>query len=1117
MNIAQIRMGKDFTVIWRVFKKIDGERTQYELKDKGNYTLRLLSPYGKNEITMFEIKNINEIHWDFFGKDQKQPGRYALELIERKNQVGMVTIDTCAFVLVPNSCSENLDGDGDVVIQTVQLEGELGLAPMVSLTIDTELSDTSHNAVANFVVTNKFKEVDEALKKIPSKEEIDALCPEEVFVFPKELFEIARHEEVEADGNNYVQVTDRFISKEQVESYYGCPYSEVYDKVSKAKMLSFVYGSSSLMPTTAAGGTDSFFAAFTTSAGTLSIELHFGIFKEEVDGYVFYVREWLPRLQQSTVFEELEKKVNKDEIATPDWNASEGESGYIKNRTHYFDALGKISSLAWDIDNSSNPRKAVIDLSPNYIYKFEYEDNTYYFKTDGHKDETTQLLDGGVFTITLKCVDDKYSLEIVHYSQDLTSDFIALYEANITDALSLHQLLQLHEIFIPDSIARSEDLEELQSTLLDETGALWENVERVDGELTKKAEVHIMSESIDGFESIIKANDDIPMRDADVDAILSGKLIAVNSPTNGYILADEVYYDEAVDNPRMGFIVFHYSEKEVKVVFDLTNKVYLGSQSYIKAIAQMEYVDERCNELAEELESNGVLIEDLQNTKIDKEADDYYPQLSVGLADNLVGVDVVDSSFTFRKSGGGAIADGTARIEAIKGNSVVWNQKVKEFAFWNLQGGTIEGNEVVWSASNRTGALNAYSNTFAQHTTHKYLISADVKAFSTNVGLGLYYTGSPLVHHSGSGQYERLAVITQGRGDGTDACYLTDVSTSGYGEIRAKNYRCRDLTQMFGAGNEPRTIEEFNARKPLGVDENAYNEGTIIDTTANSIVSRGFNQWDGEWEQGDINSVTGENRNSSAYWRTKNFIQVIPNEEYIIVSNKNHAFIRARFYDVNKVFLGIEDAHEKDVYENESFKVPSNAHYLRFAPDPNFTSHEDLIVHLANTSHIASQNESYISRVQSLSIVQRCFPEGMKSVGTAHDEIRYNKTTQKWEKVEAIGTRAYQEGDADNASYLTDGKVTCYPLAEPIVTELEDSFNLDYEVWNGGTEKIVSDVPTTPLNAEIVYGFNAYGKIKENAQKIKELEKNGASGYDDTEIRQQLTELSEKIDRIFGL
>ena len=88
---------------------------------------------------------------------------------------------------------------------------------------------------------------------------------------------------------------------------------------------------------------------------------------------------------------------------------------------------------------------------------------------------------------------------------------------------------------------------------------------------------------------------------------------------------------------------------------------------------ELEKRDAQLNELAKETE---IQIEDLQNTKIDKEADDYYPQLSVGTADNLAGVDEVASEFSFRRSGGGAIADGVARVQSIKGNSVVWNQNL---------------------------------------------------------------------------------------------------------------------------------------------------------------------------------------------------------------------------------------------------------------------------------------------------------------------------------------------------------------------------------------------------------------------------------------------------------
>ena len=372
--------------------------------------------------------------------------------------------------------------------------------------------------------------------------------------------------------------------------------------------------------------------------------------------------------------------------------------------------------------------------------------------------------------------------------------------------------------------------------------------------------------------------------------------------------------------------------------------------------------------LATELESQNEMIEDLQNSKIDKEADDYYPQLSVGLADNLAGVDVVASEVSFRRSGGGAISDGVARIEAIKGNSVVWNQSATSQGAKGSYDNSAGNSTIYWPSGldvNYTERING----------HKVFMSVidrigviPIFYFADKIQLNLL-TG--LIVTANTTQQDKNGIIAQVPA-GVNASWDIDCLFV-------------DLTQMFGVGNEPSTIEEFYQRIPMGVDLYAYNEGEVIHMNAQSLVSCNV--------------------------------------------------------------------------------------------------------------------DSTICKEQSLDVVRKYFLEGMKSSASAHDEIRYNKATQKWEKVEAIGVRAYQDGDADNTAYLTDGTVTCYPLAEPIVTEIEGDFNLDYEVWNGGTEKIVSDVPTTPLKADIAYGFNAVGKIKENSQQL-------------TELSAEVSGLSERIDNL---
>ena len=50
-----------------------------------------------------------------------------------------------------------------------------------------------------------------------------------------------------------------------------------------------------------------------------------------------------------------------------------------------------------------------------------------------------------------------------------------------------------------------------------------------------------------------------------------------------------------------------------------------------------------------------------------------------------------------------------------------------------------------------------------------------------------------------------------------------------------------DLTLMFGTGNEPSTVEEFEALFPL--DYYAYNEGKLLSVTATGIETNGFNAY----------------------------------------------------------------------------------------------------------------------------------------------------------------------------------------------------------------------------------------------------------------------------------
>lgn len=484
--------------------------------------------------------------------------------------------------------------------------------------------------------------------------------------------------------------------------------------------------------------------------------------------------------------------------------------------------------------------------------------------------------------------------------------------------------------------------------------------------------------------------------------------------------------------------------------------------------------------LKERIEEQDQFIEDLQNTKIEKESDDYYPKMAVGLADNLAGVDVVDSEINFRRSGGGAISDGVARIESIKGNSVVWNQVFNpEFSAYVAQYVKVEYDnltiEVIKEPSENFVSIYDHYMGIASH---KYFVAFDVVSGSYTEG----ETRMEIFNYVLQPNVPRIVSLSEGKKIGV---VLRAVGCIGM------RFRVRtiDLTHMFGIGNEPTTIEEFYARTPMGVDLNAYNEGEVIHMDVQSIESQGVNAWDGVLASGRINTSNGEvNTAYRLEAHSPNFIRIIGGASYYArvdnIPNTNYyVYLYAYFYDENLAYIG---TNKIESVRNATFSTPTNAKYMRFHLYSTISTgipldYKGLCINISDTA-INGKYFPYIKRVEDLAVIRKYFPNGMKSAPTSHDAIRYNKESNKWEKVEAIGTRAYQEGDADNATYLTDGKVTCYPLAEPIVTELDeaDQFkDLDYKVWNAGTEKAISEGKSAPLAADITYGFNAIGKIKE--------------------------------------
>lgn len=78
--------------------------------------------------------------------------------------------------------------------------------------------------------------------------------------------------------------------------------------------------------------------------------------------------------------------------------------------------------------------------------------------------------------------------------------------------------------------------------------------------------------------------------------------------------------------------------------------------------------------------------------------------------------------------------------------------------------------------------------------------------------------------------------------------------------------------------------------------------------------------------------------------------------------------------------------------------------------------------------------------------------------------------------------------DVDSLKSALQGIYMYYELKTPIVVELDEPFNMDYSVWDFGTERIVpSVIPSSSFRADITYGFNAVDTVRNNKLGVDEF------------------------------
>jgi hypothetical protein len=521
--------------------------------------------------------------------------------------------------------------------------------------------------------------------------------------------------------------------------------------------------------------------------------------------------------------------------------------------------------------------------------------------------------------------------------------------------------------------------------------------------------------------------------------------------------------------------------------------------------------------------------------------DGIYPEMTVGKSDNLVGRgESIPAEFSFRASGGKSIEDGTARIKTLKGNAVVWNQlyptdwvRERNGVKSTSVGGIVS---VVGTLTESYFDFQAFTDNVANHI---YLFEFNAKSSVFNG-----YSFELLNRNQKSTINNGHAAILHNNTNSSLGTYIGVVMTKGITLNEKVTISQYDLTLMFGAGNEPTTIEEFNARKPIVEDENAYNEGEVIPFTAEGIKSIGDNAWDEEWRNGYYYGG-GLFAAASTHVANVNPFKVIPNAEYRM--NKYPAYVW--FYDKDMQYISFGF-----VTSAMSFRTPSNAQFVNFSMEPAYgtTYNNDICISLAHSGYKEGQYFPYEQDIRKIdSRILEEFPNGMMpwdkvynkngkgyivkgtgvvDLGTlsyayqppiagsfplgffyvdiankAHGNInmlsgKYDYTAD-WVNVgirgdESAKTIYVKDGAfADVASFKSamQGVMLYYELAEPTIIEYDEPFNLDYLVWDFGTEEIIADKPSAPLKADIIYQFNAVDEIRELRQLIATMQAQLAS------------------------
>lgn len=393
--------------------------------------------------------------------------------------------------------------------------------------------------------------------------------------------------------------------------------------------------------------------------------------------------------------------------------------------------------------------------------------------------------------------------------------------------------------------------------------------------------------------------------------------------------------------------------------------------------------------------------------------DGFYETMGVGTAVNLAGQQDRSNSDKFRTSGGSEdIATGTARLESIKGNAIAWNQyRNVTNGYSNISNGitityqngiyTVSGTQTSANTNTRP-LLNIDDNSYFIEG-HKYaLMLTDVRGLNQNVYIRDNFGGNTPITTSSY-------IFTHTQSRARFALYFWDnaseVHTAEDIQFCANYF---DLTLIYGIGNEPSTVAQFEADyqrwfgRALGYEP--YDAGSLKPVLMTGYKTVGFNLLDPE---------TGKAHLVGTYGNT--------NVEQGLYC-----------YEISGNYTSITDEEGNTITPN------ANGYFMVDTPQEITVAgaDEETCIHLTWSGWRNGETELHWNEVKQMPITTLTgklngegssvvvFPDGMKSAGDVFDEIKVeNGVVKAVKRIDSVDLGSFTWSRKDNTE--TNSSYTC--------------------------------------------------------------------------------------------